>query len=125
MTLDAPVYIPLLRVNPSGKIARSIATGGTQMPVFGQARHASILGLAMGGAIVPSRSAVRTSARQAGPAPRPTAQPAPRDVFDKYCVTCHNERLHTAGLSLDTLDPANPGANPEVWEKVVAKLRQQ
>ena len=27
--------------------------------------------------------------------------PAPRAVLDKYCVTCHNQRLKTAGLTLD------------------------
>ncbi len=43
--------------------------------------------------------------------------------FDKYCVTCHNQKLHTAGLALDSLDVAKPGANAEVWERVIAKLR--
>ena len=47
----------------------------------------------------------------------------PRAVFDQYCVTCHNEKLHTAGLALDKLDIANPGANAEVWERVIGKLR--
>jgi len=49
---------------------------------------------------------------------------SPRAVLDKYCVTCHNERLRTAGLALDTLDVSNPGAHAETWEKVVAKLEQ-
>src|SRR6267142_6389378 len=55
--------------------------------------------------------------------PGPTASPPPRAVLDQYCVTCHNERLHTGGLALDTLDVSTPGANPEVWERVIAKLR--
>jgi uncharacterized protein DUF1592/uncharacterized protein DUF1588/uncharacterized protein DUF1585/uncharacterized protein DUF1587/uncharacterized protein DUF1595/cytochrome c len=46
-----------------------------------------------------------------------------RAVLDKYCVTCHNQKLRTAGLTLDTLDVTKPGANPEVWEKVIAKLQ--
>jgi hypothetical protein len=37
-------------------------------------------------------------------------------------VTCHNERLKTGGLSLETLDPARAGARPEIWEKVLHKL---
>ena len=41
---------------------------------------------------------------QAQPAPVPAPAPAPRAVLDKYCVTCHNERLRTAGLALDRLD---------------------
>ena len=40
-----------------------------------------------------------------------------------YCATCHNERLKTGGLALDTLDVANVGAHPVEWEKVVVKLR--
>src|SRR5262245_44678788 len=35
-----------------------------------------------------------------------TAAPV-RAVLDQYCVTCHNEKLKTAGLALDALDPAN------------------
>jgi mono/diheme cytochrome c family protein len=57
------------------------------------------------------------------------AQPAavsapPQALFATYCITCHNQRLRTAGLALDTVDVANPAANAEVWEKVIAKLRQ-
>lgn len=51
-----------------------------------------------------------------------TASPV-QSVIQKYCVTCHNERLRTAGLTLDKLDAAKPSANPEVWERVIAKLR--
>ena len=65
----------------------------------------------------------RTSARQTRPAPTPAASATPRAVLDKYCVTCHNQKLHTAGLELDSLDVTQPGANAEVWEKVIAKLR--
>ncbi|HEX2460152.1 MAG TPA: c-type cytochrome domain-containing protein, partial [Vicinamibacterales bacterium] len=46
-----------------------------------------------------------------------------RRTLDRYCVTCHNEKLKTAGLMLDVADVANPGAGAEVWEKVVRKMR--
>jgi uncharacterized protein DUF1592/uncharacterized protein DUF1588/uncharacterized protein DUF1585/uncharacterized protein DUF1587/uncharacterized protein DUF1595 len=46
-----------------------------------------------------------------------------RALLDRYCVTCHNERLKTAALTLDTLDVTNVGAHADVWEKVVRKLR--
>ena len=46
-----------------------------------------------------------------------------RAVLDKYCVSCHNQRLQTAGLQLETLDVDHVGANAAVWEKVVRKLR--
>jgi mono/diheme cytochrome c family protein len=45
-----------------------------------------------------------------------------RRVLDRYCVTCHNDRLKTADLRLDRIDVANPAANAEVWEKVVRKV---
>ena len=46
-----------------------------------------------------------------------------RPVLDRYCVTCHNGRLKTAGLELDALDVDRVGANVELWEKVARKLR--
>ena len=57
-------------------------------------------------------------------APARTSSRAPhRALLDRYCVTCHNDRLKTAGLALDTLDLKRVGEFPEVWEKVVRKLR--
>jgi cytochrome c551/c552 len=49
--------------------------------------------------------------------------PAQRAVLDRYCVTCHNDKLKTAGLSLQSLDIAAVGEHAEVWEKVIRKLR--
>src|SRR6266508_713535 len=46
-----------------------------------------------------------------------------RGMLDRYCVTCHNQRLATAGLKLDEADIAKPGDGAEIWEKVVRKLR--
>ena len=75
------------------------------------------------------------------PAGESFAQDAPashRALLDRYCVTCHNERLvagrggapsplvsqlRAIGLTLDTLDLAAVGDRPEVWETVVRKLR--
>ena len=48
---------------------------------------------------------------------------AERALLDRYCVACHNERLRVADLALDTVDVGDVGAHPEVWEKVVRKLR--
>jgi hypothetical protein len=55
-----------------------------------------------------------------------TAQTQPgqyRPVLDQYCVGCHNDRVRTAGLSLQTIDPADPSAHADIWEKVAKKLR--
>jgi len=46
-----------------------------------------------------------------------------RAVVAQYCVTCHNDRAKTGGLSLEAFDADHPEANAEVWEKVVRKLR--
>jgi Protein of unknown function (DUF1592)/Protein of unknown function (DUF1588)/Protein of unknown function (DUF1587)/Protein of unknown function (DUF1585)/Protein of unknown function (DUF1595)/Cytochrome C oxidase, cbb3-type, subunit III len=51
-----------------------------------------------------------------------TAQDA-RKILDQYCVTCHNQRVKTGGLTLDTLNVANPPAAAETWEKAIRKLR--
>ncbi len=64
----------------------------------------------------------RPSAQQPAPQAKGTAS-SHRATLDRYCVTCHNQRLVTAGLKLDEADVANPGESAEVWEKVVRKLR--
>src|SRR5580765_405610 len=46
-----------------------------------------------------------------------------RALLDKYCATCHNDKLKTGGLSLQAADVANPPADAQTWEKVVRKLR--
>ncbi len=62
----------------------------------------------------------------AAQAPSPATETAsPRAVLDRYCVTCHNDRLRTGGLTLDaaSVDAADPSRHADVWEKVIAKLR--
>ena len=44
-------------------------------------------------------------------------------LLTKYCVTCHNDRAKTGGLTLEKVDLANIPANAETWEKVIRKLR--
>jgi cytochrome c551/c552 len=56
---------------------------------------------------------------QQAPAPAVDA----RALLNQYCVTCHNQKLKTAGLMLDQMDPQNVVRNTEAWEKVVRKLR--
>src|SRR5438874_1676771 len=75
-----------------------------------RAAHALLLG-----------SGVVAIALWGAPATAPSADP--RAFLDKNCITCHNQKLKTAGLALDTLDPAKAGANADVWERVIARLR--
>ena len=62
-----------------------------------------------------------------------------RALLDQYCVICHNQavvnsvaqpneglqtiQLRDVGLTLDVEDVSNLAENPEVWEKVIKKLR--
>jgi hypothetical protein len=46
-----------------------------------------------------------------------------RALLDKYCVTCHSDRVKTANLSLQGLDLASVADHAELWEKVIRKLR--
>lgn len=64
---------------------------------------------------------VETTAAESTQAPAST--PALRAALDQYCIACHNERLRTADLALDTVDASHPETDPELWERVVAKLR--
>jgi hypothetical protein len=41
----------------------------------------------------------------------------------QYCVVCHNQKAKTAGLALDAMDFDRVEKAPEVWEKVVRKVR--
>jgi hypothetical protein len=52
----------------------------------------------------------------------PTAAP-PKAALDQYCITCHNARLKTGGLTLEGLDVDHVAADAATWEKVVTKLR--
>jgi hypothetical protein len=72
---------------------------------------------------------------QAGPAPSPAPRviggkqlsdsvtDTQRALLDQYCVTCHNDRVKTANLSLQGLDLTKVADHAEVWEKVIRKLR--
>jgi hypothetical protein len=52
-----------------------------------------------------------------------TNPPEHRKLIDQYCAGCHNQKLKTAGLALDTLDLSKVPSRAESWEKVIRKLR--
>jgi mono/diheme cytochrome c family protein len=71
-----------------------------------------------------SLARVDAQSAPAGPAaPRAADAPQQRALLGQYCVTCHNNRLKTANLSLEGLDLSTAGDHAELWEKVVRKLR--
>ncbi len=44
-------------------------------------------------------------------------------LVGKYCVDCHNRDDFTADIAFDQLGPDSVAAHPEIYEKVVRKLR--
>jgi mono/diheme cytochrome c family protein len=58
------------------------------------------------------------------PSPSSSGSNSPqRQILNQYCVGCHNARLKSGGLALDTLDIDRVGDQAESWERVVRKLR--
>lgn len=51
--------------------------------------------------------------------------PAPplQTIVSRYCHGCHSSALRAGGLVLDTLSAEEVGGNPDVWEKVLRKIR--
>jgi len=61
---------------------------------------------------------------QQPPASAPPAPVAAHNTFvSRYCASCHNDRLKRGGLTLDAVAAQDFGQHPEVWEKVVRKIR--
>jgi mono/diheme cytochrome c family protein len=48
-----------------------------------------------------------------------------RALIKQYCAGCHNDKLKTGGLALDAVNVENVSQNPEVWEKVLHKVRSR
>jgi len=44
-------------------------------------------------------------------------------TVNTYCVGCHNDRARTGGLSLAAPDLVDVATHPDVWEKVLRKVR--
>jgi mono/diheme cytochrome c family protein len=61
----------------------------------------------------------RTAAEPAGPPPAALHLA----LVDEYCVTCHDADEKKGGLALDSVALQDVSQHPDVWEKVVRKLR--
>ncbi len=72
-------------------------------------------------AAAPGRVAQAPSAAAVDPA----ATARYRDVLNKYCVSCHNRKTHTAGLVLEDVDLVRVAENGALWEKVARKLNKR
>jgi len=82
-------------------------------------------------ALVATISATLSANQTATPASAQSATPSAaaatpaREFVTTYCVRCHNQRLKTANLALDTVDADNVFNSADTWEKVVVKLRSR
>src|SRR5579862_1600282 len=72
-------------------------------------------------ALLGTVATIGLSGQQAGS--NVSAAVSERELLDKYCVTCHSEKLKTGGLSLQRMDFSNAPAEAETWENVILKLR--
>jgi len=55
-----------------------------------------------------------------------TKPPTPAgELVNKYCVSCHNQKLKMANLMLDRADSVQVANSPQAWEKVIVKLRSR
>jgi mono/diheme cytochrome c family protein len=73
-------------------------------------------------AVVPGAQVPERPAPAARPAPVALDTAAAQALVDRYCVTCHNDRTQTAGLSLSAAKLDSVASRPEAWEKVIRKV---
>jgi mono/diheme cytochrome c family protein len=86
-------------------------------------RFATSIVLLLGGWFAAAYGSLRAATLAQQSPSNEAAAASHQAVVQKYCITCHNERLRTAGLALDTVDISKPDANPDVWERVITRLR--
>jgi cytochrome c551/c552 len=86
--------------------------------------NARKVGVCLAGFLAAGGFMFALEARQRQPsAAEPLSSAAHRDVINRYCVSCHNDRLKRGGLALDTVAAHEVADNPDVWEKVLRKIR--
>jgi mono/diheme cytochrome c family protein len=69
---------------------------------------------------LPFQMNISAQQNRGGTAAGPVAKQ--QQFLDRYCMTCHNERLKTGGLNLAQADLSKIGAQGELWEKVTRKV---
>ena len=109
------------------KCPASYATLATTMKLGSVRRLALTAGFTIGIWLLVSMGSLSGQSVTAPGAPATATANAPVDqqraLLDRYCVTCHNDRLKTANLSLQGIDLTQVADHAELWEKVIRKLR--
>jgi hypothetical protein len=95
----------------------------------GRRRLFAMLGFVVSGVVCGAiwlSAGTRAAAAVATP-PTALQQPGAADthavLIDRYCTTCHSDRLRTADLVLNPALLSQVGEHVELWERVVVKLR--
>ena len=95
-----------------------------QRSTYGRLHSAAalLIGILLGGGLFASPAAAQNTAEPAAD----DAATEYRQLLNRYCVGCHNDRTLTAGVTLQRLDLTRAGEDPHetvTWEKVIRKLR--
>ena len=96
-------------------IALLVLTVAALVPIAGDAQSAKQPGNSSSAAQLQT-----ASAKQVTVIGNPTAQKA---LLDQYCVVCHSDKGKAGNLSLQSVDINAVGDHPEIWERVIRKLR--
>ena len=70
----------------------------------------------------PQQSSPTAPAKPGAAIPNDASNPN-RAFVNKYCVTCHNAKIKTAGLAFDLTDLNHPEHEALTWERAIRKLR--
>jgi mono/diheme cytochrome c family protein len=81
-----------------------------------------VAGGLVSGSQLPRRDS--SSSRPSYDAAKGSAKPTAHELFlARYCISCHSGAEKSGGLALDVFGKKAIGKHPEVWERVVRKLR--
>jgi mono/diheme cytochrome c family protein len=80
------------------------------------------ISVGIAGMLAAAGFAFTLEAQQSLPGP-PSSASVHRSLVDEYCVSCHDKDEKRAGLALDMVAAHDVLQHPDVWEKVVRKLR--
>ena len=91
---------------------------------------AALLGFQQGPSKAPSGNPSATPSPAAAKAPAAKAAnvfkatpDSARTLVTQYCVGCHNDRARSANFSLEKADLNAVADHPEIWERVIRKMR--
>ena len=73
--------------------------------------------------LIASSSALRALRTEAVAQTGAAAGSSQQAMLTTYCYTCHNTKVQMGGLALQGLDIQAAGADAEIWEKAMRKLR--